>query len=69
MKKKYGHKSKQHNSDSDELENKTVYNEQFLMEIVNPDEIRENLENEESFKDANEDKSSLIEKIVLHLYP
>jgi len=39
------------------------------MEIVSADEIRQNLENEETFKDADEDKSSLIEKIVLHLYP
>lgn len=39
------------------------------MEIVTADEIRENLENEETFKDVEEDKSSLIEKIVLHLYP
>lgn len=39
------------------------------MDIVTTNEIRENLENEETFKDVNEDKSSLIEKIVLHLYP
>lgn len=39
------------------------------MEIVTADEIRENLENEEIFKDVDEDKSSLIEKIVLHLHP
>lgn len=39
------------------------------MEIVNADEIRENLENEETFKDVYEDKSSLIEKVVSHLYP
>lgn len=43
--------------------------EQFMMEIVNADEIRENLENEETFKDVDEDKHSLIEKIVLYLYP
>jgi len=39
------------------------------MEIVNPEEIRENLENEETFKDVDEDKNSLIEKIVSYLYP
>jgi len=40
-----------------------------LIEIVNADEIRENLENEETFKDVDEEKNSLIEKIVLYLYP
>jgi len=40
-----------------------------MIEIVNADEIRENLENEESFKDVDEDKNSLIEKIVSYLYP
>lgn len=40
-----------------------------MMEIVNADEIRKNLENEESFKDVDEDKNSLIEKIVSYLYP
>jgi len=39
------------------------------MEIVSEDEIRENLENEETFKDVDEDKNSLIEKIVSYLYP
>ncbi|KAL5232832.1 hypothetical protein ACI65C_000242 [Semiaphis heraclei] len=69
VKKKYGQKSKQHDSDSDEQENKLVASEQFMMEIVNADEIRKNLENEESFKDVDEDKNSLIEKIVSYLYP
>ncbi|KAL4149709.1 hypothetical protein QTP88_003586 [Uroleucon formosanum] len=69
VKKKYGQKSKQHDSDSDEQENKVVASEQFIMEIVNADEIRENLENEETFKDVDEDKNSLIEKIVSYLYP
>lgn len=40
-----------------------------MMEIVDADEIRENLENEETFKDVDEDKSSLIEKIVSYLHP
>lgn len=40
-----------------------------MMEIVNANEIRENLENEETFKDVDEDKNSLIEKIVSYLYP
>jgi len=40
-----------------------------MMEIVNADEIRENLENDETFKDVDEDKNSLIEKIVSYLYP
>lgn len=40
-----------------------------MMEIVNSDEIRDNLENEETFKDIDEDKSSLIEQIVSYLYP
>lgn len=40
-----------------------------MMEIVNADEIRENIENEETFKDVDEDKSSLVDKIVSHLYP
>lgn len=40
-----------------------------MIEIVNPDEIRENLENEETFNDVVEEKNSLIEKIVLYLYP
>lgn len=48
---------------------KSTSSEQFTMEIINADEIRENLENEESFKDVDEDKSSLIEKIVSYLYP
>jgi len=39
------------------------------MEIVNADEIRENLENDETFKDVDDDKNSLIEKIVSYLYP
>lgn len=69
MKKKYGQKSKQHDSDSDEHENKTISSEQFMMEIVDGNEIKENLENEETFKDVDDDKSSLIEKIVSHLYP
>ncbi|CAH1713193.1 unnamed protein product [Aphis gossypii] len=69
VKKKYGQKSKQHDYDSDEEDNKEVTSEQFLIEIVNTDEIRENLENEETFKDVDEEKNSLIEKIVLYLYP
>jgi len=69
VKKKYGHKSKQHDSDSDEQENKTVVSEQFIMEIITSEEIRKNLENEETFKDIDEDKSTLIEKIVSYLYP
>lgn len=69
MKKKYGQKSKHHDSDSDERENKTVASEQFMMEIVTSEEIRENLENEETFKDIDEDKSTLIEQIVSYLYP
>jgi len=40
-----------------------------MMEIVNADEIRENLENDETFKDVDEDKNFLIEKIVSYLYP
>lgn len=40
-----------------------------MMEIVNADEIRENLENDETFKDVDDDKNSLIEKIVSYLYP
>lgn len=40
-----------------------------MIEIVNADEIRDNLENEETFKDVDEEKNSLIEKIVLYLYP
>jgi len=40
-----------------------------MIEIVNAEEIRENLENEETFKDVDEDKNSLIEKIVSYLYP
>lgn len=40
-----------------------------MMEIVTANEIRENIENEETFKDVDEDKSSLIEKIVSYLYP
>jgi hypothetical protein len=40
-----------------------------MIEIVNADEIRENLENEETFKDVDEEKNSLIEKIVSYLYP
>lgn len=40
-----------------------------MMEIVTDDEIRENLKNEETFKEVDEDKSSLIEKIVSYLYP
>lgn len=39
------------------------------MEIITVDEIRESLENEESLKDIDEDKSSFIEKIVIYLYP
>lgn len=40
-----------------------------MIEIVSTNDIRETLENEESFKDTAEDKSLLIEKIVSHLYP
>lgn len=40
-----------------------------MIEIISADDIRENLENEESFQDTAEDKSLLIEKIVSHLYP
>jgi len=40
-----------------------------MIEIVSADEIRENLENEETFKDIDEDQNSLIEKIISHLYP
>lgn len=40
-----------------------------MIEIVSADNIREILENDESFQDTAEDKSLLIEKIVLHLYP
>lgn len=40
-----------------------------MIEIVNSDEIKKNLENNETFKDIDEDKSSLIEKIVSYLYP
>ncbi|VVC33621.1 E3 UFM1-protein ligase 1 [Cinara cedri] len=68
VKKKYGHKSKQ-DSDSDDLENKTAINEQLMMDIVNVNEIRENLETDESFKEIDEDKSPLIEKIVSYLHP
>lgn len=39
------------------------------MEIVSVDEIKDHLENEETFKDVDEDKSPLIEKIASHLYP
>jgi len=39
------------------------------MEIITSEEIRKNLENEETFKDIDEDKSTLIEKIVSYLYP
>lgn len=40
-----------------------------MLQIVDANEIRENLETEETFKEVDEDKSSLIEKIVSHLYP
>jgi len=69
VKKKYGQKPKQHDSDSDGQENKSIGSEQFMMEIVTCEEIRENLEKEVTFKDVGEDKSTLIEKIVSYLYP
>lgn len=69
VKKKYGQKTRHQNLDSDDDDDKAVSNEQFIIEIVSLDEIREYLMTEESFKDIEGEKDSLIDKISLHLYP
>ncbi|XP_050535662.1 E3 UFM1-protein ligase 1 homolog [Daktulosphaira vitifoliae] len=69
VKKKYGQKTKQQDSDSDDNDNKIISNEQYIIEIVTLDEIKQYLMAEETFKDIEGEKDSLIEKIALHFYP